>query len=623
MLKTPLKTLVDILINHFTKERLVTLILTADEKLLIFMLEHENANDYKNAFFKTIANTLVFNQEALSECLTKELENSFTRFANKIGLYSQGRPKDRSIKSSELVVLNFPFKDDVLLGNAKDNSTKSNELFYHEILHKKEIDALFKQKALCHFEMHGEGDLENALKDKNTNYLIKGNNLIALHSLKKKFAKQVKCIYIDPPYNTGNDSFNYNDNFNHSSWLVFMKNRLEAAREFLSDDGVIFVQCDDNEQAYLKVLMDEIFGRDNFVSCFVWEKTSNSLSRIRIKTEYILCYEQTKFRLIFNGDMAEEGQDFPILNEVNAKRTLQFPPNSIYFKTFNGVINPTKFNKMELIDDLRIVNKTNSNMVRINAKFKWTQDKLDDEIKEGTTFVIKSDEFSMRYIRKGDREVKVSNVFNAECGVTTNIKATSEIKILFANSNTDLFSTPKPEALISRILEISTNENDLVLDFFAGSGTTCAVAHKMKRRYIGIEQMDYIETITKERLKKVIEGEQGGISKKCGFKGDGSFVYAELKEVNLEIKKQILNANSASECLKIFNDLSERFLKRADCKIDEIDSEEFQNLDLNEQKRIYCASLDSNEDYLNLGDIDEDAWEIDESTKKYNEIFYS
>ncbi|MFA4718485.1 site-specific DNA-methyltransferase [Helicobacter pylori] len=620
MLKTPLKTLLDALINHFTKERLVTLILQHDEKLLIFMLEHENANDYKNAFFKTIANTLVFNEKALLECLEiKELEKSFTRFKNKIGLFSQGG----LIKSSELVVLNFPFKDNVLLGNAKDNSTKSNELFYHEILHKKEIDTLLGQKVLCRFEMHGEGDLESALKDKNTNYLIKGNNLIALHSLKKKFAKQVKCIYIDPPYNTGNDSFNYNDNFNHSSWLVFMKNRLEAAREFLSDDGVIFVQCDDNEQAYLKVLMDEIFGRENFIACFVWEKTSNSLSRIRIKTEYILCYEKTKFGLIFNGDMAEEGQDFPILNEVNVKRTLQFPPNSIYFKTFKGVIKPTKFNKMELIDDLRIVNKTNSNMVRINAKFKWTQDKLDDEVKEGTTFVIKSDEFSMRYIRKGDREVKASNVFNAECGVTTNIKATSEIKVLFANSNTDLFSTPKPEALLQRILEISTNENDLVLDFFAGSGTTCAVAHKMKRRYIGIEQMDYIETITKERLKKVIEGEQGGISKKYNFKGGGSFVYAELKEVNLEIKKQILNANSASECLKIFNALNERFLKRADCKMDEIHSEEFHNLDLNEQKRICYDLLDSNEDYLNLGDIDEDAWGIDESTKKYNEIFYS
>ncbi|GAA9435348.1 hypothetical protein HpHA286_16780 [Helicobacter pylori] len=299
MLKNPLKTLLDALINRFTKERLETLILTADEKLLTFMLESQNANDYKNAFFKIIANSLVFNQKALLECLTKELENSFTRFENKIGLYSQGRP----IKSSELVVLNFPFKDNVLLGNAKDNSTKSKECFYHEILHKKEIDTLLKKKALCRFEMHGEGDLESALKDKNTNYLIKGNNLIALHSLKKKFTKQVKCIYIDPPYNTGNDSFNYNDNFNHSSWLVFMKNRLEIAREFLSDDGVIFVQCDDNEQAYLKVLMDEIFLRENFVNCIVCEMSNESGNKIqhaiqgkkfpKVK-EYILVYAKNK-----------------------------------------------------------------------------------------------------------------------------------------------------------------------------------------------------------------------------------------------------------------------------------------------------------------------------------------
>ncbi|EJB12819.1 methylase [Helicobacter pylori CPY1962] len=266
MLKNPLKTLLDALINHFTKERLETLILTADEKLLTFMLEDKNANDYKNAFFKTIANSLVFNQKALLECLTKELENSFTRFENKIGLYSQGRP----IKSSESVVLNFPFKDNVLLGNAKDNSTKTKECFYHEILHKKEIDTLLKKKVLCRFEMHGEGDLENALKDKNTNYLIKGNNLIALHSLKKKFAKQVKCIYIDPPYNTGNDSFNYNDNFNHSSWLVFMKNRLEVAREFLSDDGSIYINLDYNEVHYCKVLMDEIFGVENFQREIIW-----------------------------------------------------------------------------------------------------------------------------------------------------------------------------------------------------------------------------------------------------------------------------------------------------------------------------------------------------------------
>ncbi|MCQ2943505.1 site-specific DNA-methyltransferase [Helicobacter pylori] len=606
MLKTPLKTLLDILIHHFTKERLVTLILTADEKLLTFMLEHENANDYKKHFFKIIANTLVFNEKALLECLEKYLEirkldRSFTRFKNKIGLFSQ----EGFIKSSGSVVLHFPFKDNVLLGNAKDNNTKSDELFYHEILHKNEIDTLLSPKALCRFEMHGQGDLQSALKDKNTNYLIKGNNLIALHSLKKKFAKQVKCIYIDPPYNTGNDSFNYNDNFNHSSWLVFMKNRLEAAREFLSDDGVIFVQCDDNEQAYLKVLMDEIFLRENFVASISWKQfhsVKNDAANFSKNIEYILCYCKNFSKNLISNEPFDKSNSYKLKDEngfykldpVWAKSGNNFSPYTfLNGKTWSPPSGTFWRYSIGTLKDME-----QNNRIVFNGKNPMAKRYL-SEVAEG----------------------RKSSTFWDGSEVGYNLNGDAEIKQLFDGNK--VFNNPKPEALISRILEISTQENDLVLDFFAGSGTTCAVAHKMKRRYIGIEQMDYIETITKERLKKVIEGEQGGISKKCDFKGGGSFVYAELKEVNSGIKKQILNAKSASECLKIFNDLNERILKRADDKMDEIHSEEFHNLDLNEQKRKCCASLDSNEDYLNLGDIDEDAWEIDEITKKYNEIFYS
>ncbi|PUD71072.1 site-specific DNA-methyltransferase [Helicobacter pylori] len=602
MLKTPLKTLLDALINHFTKERLVTLILTADEKLLTFMLENENANDYKKHFFKMIANTLVFNEKALLECLEiKELDRSFTRFKNKIGLFSQGG----FLKSSGSVVLHFPFKDNVLLGNAKDNNTKSNELFYHEILHKKEIDTLLSPKVLCRFEMHGEGDLESALKDKNTNYLIKGNNLIALHSLKKKFAKQVKCIYIDPPYNTGNDSFNYNDNFNHSSWLVFMKNRLEAAREFLSDDGVIFVQCDDNEQAYLKVLMDEIFLRENFVGCISWKQfhsVKNDAANFSKNIEYILCYCKNFSKNLISNEPFDKSNSYKLKDENGFYKL-----DPVWAKSGNNFSSYTFLN-----------GKTWS--PPSGTFWRYSIGTLKDMEQNNRIVFNGKNPMAKRYLSEV-AEGRKSSTFWDGSEVGYNLNGDAEIKQLF-NGN-KVFNNPKPEALISRILEIATNENDLVLDFFAGSGTTCAVAHKMKRRYIGIEQMDYIETITKERLKKVIEGEQGGISKKCGFKGGGSFVYAELKEVNLEIKKQILNAKSASECLKIFKTLNERILKRADNKMDEIHSEEFHNLDLNEQKRKCCASLDANEDYLNLGDIDEDAWEIDEITKKYNEIFYS
>ncbi|GAA9376886.1 hypothetical protein HpHA265_08820 [Helicobacter pylori] len=647
MLKNPLKTLLDALINRFTKERLETLILQNDEKLLTFMLEDKNANDYKNAFFKIIANALVFNQKALLECLTKELENSFTRFENKIGLYSQGRP----IKSSELVVLNFPFKDNVLLGNAKDNSTKTKELFYHEILHKKEIDTLLHKKALCRFEMHGEGDLESALQDKNTNYLIKGNNLIALHSLKKKFAKQVKCIYIDPPYNTGNDSFNYSDNFNHSSWLVFMKNRLEVAREFLSDDGVIFVQCDDNEQAYLKVLMDEIFGRENFVNCIVCEMSNESGNKIqhaiqgkkfpKVK-EYILVYAKNKENVCLTIPKVQKrkwDKEYNIIIPTLSKyisNTIDTLIASNNEKELNEILSCHRL--MPLSQYLQNNNINEQDQWKFENSYRIFASKPNIALRDkAITLHFNSQIYALKNSHENIKIIRTDFNRNTD---------TARIELVSAKNNQSVFLSDiwkkivttggvaqeggvilkngkKPEHLLEIILRSATKENDLVLDFFAGSGTTCAVAHKMKRRYIGIEQMDYIETITKERLKKVIEGEQGGISKKCDFKGGGSFVYAELKEVNLEVKKQILNAKSKGECLKIFNDLNERFLKRADCKIDEIHSEEFQNLDLNEQKRIYCALLDSNEDYLNLGDMDEDAWGIDEVTKKYNEIFYS
>ncbi|GAA8023381.1 hypothetical protein HpMS7_13360 [Helicobacter pylori] len=448
MLKNPLKTLLDALINRFTKERLETLILTADEKLLIFMLEDKNANDYKNAFFRTIANSLVFNQKALLECLTKELENSFTRFENKIGLYLQGRP----IKSSELVVLNFPFKDNVLLGNAKDNSTKSKELFYHEILHKKEIDTLLCKKALCRFEIHGKGDLESALKDKNTNYLIKGNNLIALHSLKKKFAKQVKCIYIDPPYNTGNDSFNYNDNFNHSSWLVFMKNRLEVAREFLSDDGSIYINLDYNEVHYCKVLMDEIFKRENFRSEIIW------------RMGFLSGYKTAAKKYIRNHD------------------TILF-----YSKSDNYLFNKTYIENKDFLQLL-----TKNEVQNAFKKFSFPQEKVDDFL----TFINhenRGEKYPLEDTWNSNKWDKLNSI-----AIDSSVSRVDET-IAIDDEN---FKGQKPESLIQRILEVSTNENDLVLDFFAGSGTTCAVAHKMKRRYIGIEQMDYIETITKERLKK-------------------------------------------------------------------------------------------------------------------------
>lgn len=300
-----------------------------DEKLFDYLLEKSKyKEEFKSRFFLLRKNTLVFKLDNFLNFLDlRSLGGSFTSYANKIGLADKTKS---FLKTNNEVVLNFAFKDGVIKGGQSKDESKTQEIFFNEILARDEIDVLFDKKALCDFELMGGGDLKNSLLD--TNLLLKGNNLLALHSLKHKYANKIKLIYIDPPYNTGNDSFGYNDRFNHSTWLTFMKNRLEIAREFLRDDGVIFVQCDDNEQAYLKVLMDEVFGRENFVCNFMWMKTSTppSLSKnVRKKLEYILCFKKNEL-LGLNGGIVEGG-DMPLLNSGNPIGQLEFPVNSVRF----------------------------------------------------------------------------------------------------------------------------------------------------------------------------------------------------------------------------------------------------------------------------------------------------
>ncbi|EDP6821751.1 site-specific DNA-methyltransferase [Campylobacter upsaliensis] len=491
----------------------------------------------------------------------------------------------------------------------------------------------------------GNDEKENAgLKEclkAGANLLIKGNNLLALHSLKKKFANKVKLIYIDPPYNTGNDSFNYNDNFNHSTWLTFMKNRLEIAREFLRDDGVIFVQCDDNEQAYLKVLCDEIFGRENFISCFVWEQTQH-FGRQKINfysnKEFILCYAKK----LFNGEnkkrlliesIQTEFEDAPLYNASNNKHILTFPAKSCIFKIDDGIYTQSEDDKYELLDSIDVKNATNTNEFRINFKSRWSDKTLQNEIKNGAKVLIKSKKLSPRIIYADNKEFIVSpktiifsNSNNPFCTTFKGIKVgttengSSEIENLLGK---DIFKYPKPESLIAYLIEISTNENDLVMDFFAGSGTTLAVAHKMNRCWIGIEQMEYIESITKERLKKVVSGEQGGISKAVDWQGGGGFIYAELMPLNAIYKERIKNINDEKTLDSIYKDLeSKAFL---DYRID-LDSilkdKEFKELDLQEKKEVLLDILDSNMDYVLYGDIEDKDYAISSEVIELNKIFY-
>lgn len=421
----------------------------------------------------------------------------------------------------------------------------------------------------------GYKNLLETLESKNHNLLIKGNNLLALHSLKSKYAKSIKLIYIDPPYNTGNDSFNYNDRFNHSTWLTFMKNRLEVAREFLRDDGVIFIQCDDNEQAYLKVLCDEIFGRENFVRQIIW--------RIGWVSGF-----KTTAKIIRNHDT--------IL--LYAKNIANMNLKKVYL---------TKKDFQERFND--------ENRKKIAQMLLETN--LDKhQIKEIINF-IETIGLPEKYPIESTWNCSQYDKLNSIAIVSYSGEKIS--KLLQTNE----FDGQKSEKLLQRIIEISTNENDIVMDFFAGSGTTLAVAHKMNRRWVGIEQMDYIESITKERLKKVIDGEQGGISKAVGWQGGGEFIYAELMPLNAIYRVKIENSKDEKELEAIYQDLEQKaFLDyRADlAKM--LKDRDFQELDLESKKEILKLILDPNMDYLPYGEIKDESYEIHQEIIALNEKFY-
>lgn len=357
-------------------------------------------------------------------------------------------------------------------------------------------------------------DIEHNQKPENQNsenILIQGDNLEVLKHLKHAYKNQIKMIYIDPPYNTGSDGFVYQDDRkftpqqlvelgmdleeakrvleftakksnSHSAWLTFMYPRLYIARELLRDDGVIFISIDDNEQAQLKLLCDEVFGEENFVEVFSWVKTSTppSLSTKSRKTnEYILCYEKCKDNYKYNAGQQDEG-DEPLLNSGNTERVLEFPSDSLTFNFIeNGHLKAGKFDKVTLMNDIQIVNFKSTTPVLLSGEFKWVQDTLTEEIKKGTTFVAKTIKLSIRFLRteKGFKrptnfikdEIITPLIDKKDTNVDTNEKATQEILDIFEKP---VFTNPKPLSLIKYLANFKVLENDLILDFFAGSGTT-------------------------------------------------------------------------------------------------------------------------------------------------------
>lgn len=537
----------------------------------------------------------------------------YTKFSNKIGLYSNSRGS--FVKNDTGVVLNFPFKDTVLEAGMNKEDIGREERFLQIEMDSKDIDTLEEPKVLTDFryiDKSGEVSLtassdiqffdnEGNLKQ---NLLIKGNNLLALYTLRERLLGKVKLVYIDPPYNTGNDGFKYNDSFNHSAWLAFMKNRLETAKDLLSDDGSIFVQIDGNEGAYLKVLLDEIFGRENFRSQVTWLRSSSgkTISRnLSEDTDYILWYSKT-----------ENYAFYPVykpLSEATVK---------MYSKNDND--GRGKYRLYPLQKTGSPGPETTYDFVDNEGKV-WSCPAKGWRMKQSKLKALEND--GRLYKESGSLSEKAYWNERATDGQIANNLWDDIANLQGANSEKIDFVGQKPEKLIKRIIDMTTTEADIVLDYHLGTGTTSVVAHKMNRRWVGVEQMDYIDKIAKKRLEKVISGEQGGISKDVGWNGGGSFVYFELKKYNQEYVERIMEATSLSELEDLYVDMrNNAFLKFWFDRSHFEKDEDFRQLDLDGRKQALADVLDENQLYLNYGDMNDTRHNVTADEKALTDTFY-
>ena len=363
-------------------------------------------------------------------------------------------------------------------------------------------------------------ELSNTEQDKNTeNILIHGDNLLALKALERKYASTIKCIYIDPPYNTGSAFEHYDDNLEHSTWLSLMKPRLELLRSLLSDDGSIWISIDDDEGHYLKVLCDELFGRNNFVSTVIWHKKhtrANDARWFSDNHDFILVYAKTK----------EIWKPNLLPRTAESIRGYTNPDNDSRGVWASGPCHAKTPNEK----DIYPITTPSGRVVMPPAGTSWrfSKTKMQELIEDNRIYFGEMGANVPRYKRfltdVQDGFVPTTLWFRDEVG--DNQEAKKEVKLI---DSENVFGTPKPERLIERVLTLATNSGDLVLDSFLGSGTTAAVAHKMNRRWIGIEMGNHAYTHCKVRLDNVIDGsDQGGISKSADWKGGGGYRFYEL-----------------------------------------------------------------------------------------------
>ncbi len=518
--------------------------LNMNKELLHILLSNPKL---KNNFFTDVDGVLVFDKNKFTWTIENKefLPDSYTRFKQKIGLIDSN---ERFISSNNDVVLSFPYKDCVLEGGQTKEDQKRSEIFFNETLAPEDVDCLLAPKVFTNIKKYTKAGEEKVSSiSENDNLMIKGNNLLILSSMLKKYSGKVKLIYIDPPYNTGSDDFRYNDSFNHSTWLTFMKTRLELCKKLLSKEGAIYIQVDYHESHYLKVLCDEIFGVENFQREIIW------------RIGWLSGYKTKENNWIRNHDTI------------------------LYYSKSNQEV---KFNK-KYIDKKDFKENADSSVERYPIEDVWNSSEYD--------------------------------VLNS-IAITSFAKETVSKQL---NSD-DVVKGQKSEKLIKRIVEAHTEPNDLVLDFFGGSGTTAAVCMKLNRKFIICEQLDVQLDIMSRRLRNVIQGDGCGISNSVNWTGGGSFVYCELKDLNQTYIKQIQNAGSDPQLIELYNKISKSKFINSKVKPSNIESNvsDFESLSTESKRKLLIQLLDLNMLYVNYSDIDDEEYQVSAGDKSFNRSFY-
>lgn len=635
--------------GQLNKNKIVELALKVDVMLIKALIKHPK---FKAHFFQEVDGVLVFDKIEFQRFVNNKsfLPDSYTAFKNKIGLTINDGSTDNYLNSRNDVVLVWPHKDCVLEGGQTKEEQERDEIFWNETLAPDEVDRLLDPKVLTGWKMYNK-EGEHPVTDFTgaENLIIKGNNLLALSLLKKRYQGQIKLIYIDPPYNTGSDSFQYHDHFNHSTWLTFMKNRLELSKQLLSEAGSIFISIDENEVGYLQVLCDEIFGRENRANLISVKRGSvtghKAINPGAVNvTEYVLGYAKNKSTWKPNRVQRErsrnERYNVFIRNREQEIDKWQFTSLLNAFSDEIGV--PKAKLKKHLGDKFEdaifeFIKKNANAVVQLAYPDK---DKVSKEAKEvivnseadpEKVFHIKRENEPDLFLINGQRILFYSDRLFEINGVLVTGEPISDFwddvlpNDLHNEGGVSFKKGKKSEKLIQRIIELTTNEGDWVLDYHLGSGTTSCVALKLNRKFIGVEQLEYNENGPIARLKNTINGEQSGVSKLNNWKGGGSFVYVKLKEHNQYFIDCLQFAKSKDEVLEVWEKMHNQAI--LSYQFDKATFNErlaaFKTAPLEDMKKYLVEVLDKNQLYVNYSEMNDSQYQVSEEDKKLNDQFFN